>query len=53
MAPTSKEEARRRLDQVQESLWRSFWEKADKVSQGLAGRSFPNSADLIQEDRNR
>jgi hypothetical protein len=50
---TIEEEARRLLGRALQSGWDSFWEKAEKVQQSLAGRSFPDSADLIREDRER
>ena len=50
---TIEEEARRLLDRALQPDWGSFWEKAERVQQSLAGRSFPNSSDLIREDRER
>jgi plasmid stability protein len=50
---TLEEEARRLLDRALRSDWESFWERVDRVQQSLAGRSFPDSADLIREDRER
>ena len=31
----------------------TFWSSVDRIRQKLAGRSFPDSADLIREDRDR
>ena len=50
---TIEEEARRLLGRALQSGWDSFWEKAEKVQQSLAGRSFPDSSNLIREDRER
>ncbi len=50
---TLEEEARRLLDRALRFGWESFWERADRVQQSLAGRSFPDSAELIREDRER
>jgi hypothetical protein len=50
---TIEEEARRLLDRALQPDWNRFWERADRVQQSLVGRSFPNSADLIREDRDR
>jgi len=50
---TPEEEARRLLDRALQASWESFWERADRVQQRLAGRSFPDSAELIREDRER
>jgi plasmid stability protein len=47
------EEARRLLDRALRPSWESFWEKVDRVQQRLAGQSFPDSAELIREDRER
>lgn len=50
---TPEEEARRLLGHALRSGWEVFWERAEKIQQNLAGRSFPDSADLIREDRER
>ena len=50
---TIEEEARRLLGRALQSGWEAFWERAEKIQQNLAGRSFPDSADLIREDRER
>ena len=47
------EEARRLLDRALRPDWELFWKKVDRVQQSLAGRSFPDSAELIREDRER
>jgi plasmid stability protein len=47
------EEARRLLDRALRPGWESFWERVERVQQSLAGRSFPDSAELIREDRER
>jgi hypothetical protein len=41
--------------QEEETLkdWEAFWERVDRVQQKLAGQSFPDSAELIREDRDR
>jgi hypothetical protein len=41
--------------QEEETLkdWEAFWERVDRVQQKLAGQSFPDSAELIREDRER
>jgi plasmid stability protein len=50
---TLEEEARRLLDRALQSGWESFWVRAERIQESLAGRSFPDSAELIREDRNR
>jgi plasmid stability protein len=50
---TIEEEARRLLGRALQFGWEAFWERAEKIQQSLAGRSFPDSADLIREDRER
>jgi plasmid stability protein len=50
---TMEEEARKLLDRALRSDWDSFWERVDRVQQSLNGQSFPDSADLIREDRDR
>jgi plasmid stability protein len=50
---TIEEEARRLLGRALQSGWEAFWERAEKIQQSLIGRSFPDSADLIREDRER
>jgi hypothetical protein len=50
---TLEEEARRLLDRALQSGWESFWVRAERIQKSLAGRSFPDSAELIREDRNR
>jgi len=47
------EEAHKLLDRALGSDRDSFWERVDRVQQSLAGQSFPNSAELIREDRDR
>lgn len=47
------EEARRLLGRALQLSWDSFWEKAEQVQKRLAGRSFPDSSDMIREDRDR
>ncbi|MFL6194149.1 MAG: FitA-like ribbon-helix-helix domain-containing protein [Thermoanaerobaculia bacterium] len=48
---TMEEEARKLLDRALRSDWDSFWERVDRVQQSLTGQSFPDSAELIREDR--
>jgi plasmid stability protein len=50
---TIEEEARRLLGRALQSGWEAFWERAEKIQQNLAGRTFPDSADLLREDRER
>jgi len=50
---TIEEEARRLLDGALRPDWESFWDRVDRVQRSLAGQSFPDSADLIREDRER
>jgi predicted transcriptional regulator len=33
--------------------WATFWERADRIQLRLRGRHFPDSAELIREDRER
>lgn len=33
--------------------WSSFWEKAGRIQSHLEGRHFPDSTELIREDRER
>ncbi len=47
------EEARKLLDRALRSDWDSFWARVDRVREGLSGQSFPDSAELIREDRDR
>jgi plasmid stability protein len=47
------EEARKLLDRALGSDRDSFWERVDRVQQSLVGQSFPDSAELIREDRDR
>ncbi|HEY2290623.1 MAG TPA: hypothetical protein VGM86_07965 [Thermoanaerobaculia bacterium] len=47
------EEAHKLLGRALGSDRDSFWERADRVQQSLEGRSFPDSAELIREDRER
>lgn len=46
------EEAHRLIDRALRG-WEPFWEKADRIRESLAGRTLPDSADLIREDRDR
>ena len=50
---TIEEEARKLLDRALRSDWESFWERVDRVQQSLTGQAFPDSAELIREDRDR
>ena len=47
------EEARKLLRFALRSEGEAFWGTVDRIRQKLAGRSFPDSADLIREDRDR
>jgi plasmid stability protein len=47
------EEARKLLDSALGSDRDSFWARVDRIQQSLAGQSFPDSAELIREDRDR
>jgi plasmid stability protein len=47
------EEAHKLLDRALGSDRDSFWERVDRVQQSLTGQSFPDSAELIREDRDR
>ena len=40
-------------DQTERLQREAFWSTVDRIRQKLAGRSFPDSADLIREDRDR
>ena len=33
--------------------WASFWERTARIQQRLVGRHFPDSTELIREDRER
>ena len=44
------DEARKLMEQ---ELREAFWERVDRVQQRLAGQFFPDSTDLIREDRDR
>jgi hypothetical protein len=46
-------EAHKLLNRALGSDRNSFWERVDRVQQSLAGQSFPDSAELIREDRDR
>jgi plasmid stability protein len=50
---TLEEEARRLLDGALRPDWESFWGRVERVQKSLAGQIFPDSADLIREDRER
>jgi|tagenome__1003787_1003787.scaffolds.fasta_scaffold19307788_2 hypothetical protein len=50
---TREEEAHKLLDRALRSDRDSFWERANRVQQRLAGQTFPDSAELIREDRDR
>jgi hypothetical protein len=50
---TPEEEARKLLDGALRPDWSSFWDRVDQVQRSLAGQTFPDSADLIREDRER
>lgn len=47
------EEARKLLTGALRSDWDSFWARVDRVREGLSGQSFPDSTELIREDRDR
>jgi plasmid stability protein len=47
------DEARSVIAEALRGDWSSFWEKADRIRLGLRGRHFPDSAELIREDRER
>ena len=47
------EEAGKLLRFALRSEGEAFWGTVDRIRQKLAGRSFPDSADLIREDRDR
>lgn len=47
------EEARELLGQALRPEWEAFWAEAERIRQSLAGRAFPDSADLIRRDRER
>jgi hypothetical protein len=47
------EEARKLLRFALRSEGEAFWGTVDRIRQKLSGRSFPDSADLIREDRDR
>jgi plasmid stability protein len=47
------EEAGKLLRFALRSEGEAFWSTVDRIRQKLAGRSFPDSADLIREDRDR
>lgn len=42
-----------RTDRLLREGAEAFWSMVDRIRQKLAGRSFPDSADLIREDRDR
>lgn len=50
---TVEEEARKLLKIALQPGWGEFWEKADRIRQGLAGQTFEDSVELIREDRDR
>ena len=50
---TLEEEARKLLGQALGSDPKSFWDRVDRVQQSLDGQSFPDSAELIRQDRDR
>ncbi|HEX4966415.1 MAG TPA: hypothetical protein VF173_36745 [Thermoanaerobaculia bacterium] len=47
------EEAGKLLRFALRSEREAFWTTVDRIRQKLSGRSFPDSADLIREDRDR
>jgi hypothetical protein len=50
---TLEAEAHKLLGKALGSDQDSFWERVDRVQQSLAGQSFPDSTELIREDRDR
>lgn len=47
------EEAGKLLKWALRSEGDAFWSRVDRIRHKLAGRSFPDSAELIREDRER